>query len=75
MSSGYELVSIFFTLSQSKVLDGVGFWATVGATAHAGGLVADPVSDNLIRFHERTRFLLLRSVPFPLRESSGKGGC
>jgi hypothetical protein len=30
--------------------------ATMGAAAYAGSLAVDPVSDNSIRFHERTRF-------------------
>lgn len=64
MSSGCVLVAIFFTLGQSKVLDGVGFCATAAATAYAGSLAVDLVSDNLIRVHERTRLLLPQIILF-----------
>jgi hypothetical protein len=64
MSSGYRLVSISFTLGQSKVLEGVGFRAIAAAAAYAGGLIANSVSDSSIRFHERSRFLLLQIIPF-----------
>ena len=75
MSSGYGLVSIFLYFSVS-----LGFWmvlvfgaatraaAAAITTAYAGGLVADPVSDNSIRFHERTHFLLLQIIPFFLHQ-------